>query len=129
MGFCRATAKPVVYSAHPHFGEETSLVGSGGSGTIFISNCNLRCVFCQNWPIAHEGRGTELSDADLADLMLYVQKVGCHNVNLVTPEHVVPQILEALAPAVENGLRIPIVYNTSAYDSLESLELMCGVSW
>jgi len=87
-GFCRATAQPVVYSAHPHFGEEISLVGSGGSGTIFFSNCNLRCVFCQNWPIAHEGRGREISDEDLADIMLDLQKIGCHNINLVTPTHV-----------------------------------------
>lgn len=126
-GFCRSTAKPVVYSAHPHFGEERSLVGSGGSGTIFISNCNLRCVFCQNWPIAHEGRGKQLSDADLADLMLYIQKAGCHNVNLVTPTHVMPNILKATRLACHKGLRLPLVYNTSGYERVEILKILDGV--
>jgi putative pyruvate formate lyase activating enzyme len=126
-GFCRATARPVVYSAHPHFGEEVSLVGSGGSGTIFFSNCNLRCVFCQNWPIAHEGRGKEISDAELADIMLYIQKVGCHNVNLVTPTHHMPNILNATRMACKKGLRLPLVYNTSGYERAEILRLLDGV--
>ncbi len=122
MGFCRSTARPVVYSAHPHFGEEASLVGTSGSGTIFFSNCNLRCVFCQNWPIAHEGRSREISDEDLADLMLYIQKIGCHNVNLVTPPHSMPNILNATRIAYKEGLRIPLVYNTSGYESAEILK-------
>jgi putative pyruvate formate lyase activating enzyme len=126
-GFCRATAKPVVYSAQPHFGEEASLVGHGGSGTIFLSNCNLRCVFCQNWPISHEGRGQEIGDDDLADLMLYIQKAGCHNVNLVTPTHLMPNILNATRIAHNKGLRIPLVYNTSGYERVEMLKLLEGV--
>ena len=126
-GFCRATAKPVVYSANPHFGEEVSLVGSGGSGTIFFSNCNLRCVFCQNWPISHEGRGKEISNDDLADLMLYIQKIGCHNVNLVTPTHVMPNILKATRIAHQKGLRVPLVYNTSGYESVEILRILDGI--
>jgi putative pyruvate formate lyase activating enzyme len=117
----------VVYSAHPHFGEEVSLVGSGGSGTIFFSNCNLRCVFCQNWPIAHEGRGKEISDEDLADVMLFIQKIGCHNVNLVTPTHSMPNILNATRIAYQEGLRIPLVYNTSGYESAEILKLLDGI--
>ncbi len=126
-GFCRTTARPVVYSAHPHFGEEVSLVGSGGSGTIFFSNCNLRCVFCQNWPISHEGRGKEIGDEVLADLMRYIQKIGCHNVNLVTPTHLMPNILNATRIAHLKGLHIPLVYNTSGYESVEMLKLLDGV--
>ncbi|MEE9418444.1 MAG: hypothetical protein V3W43_03135, partial [Desulfatiglandaceae bacterium] len=94
-GFCRAPVRVVVFSAQPHFGEEISLVGRNGSGTIFFSNCNLRCVFCQNWPIAHEGRGKGVNDEGLADMMLRLQKIGCHNINLVTPTHVMPNILNA----------------------------------
>jgi len=123
-GFCRASAKLVIYSANPHYGEEESLVGRHGSGTIFFSNCNLRCVFCQNWPIAHEGRGKVISDEDLADMMLYLQKIGCHNINLVTPTHVMPNILNATLWAHKKGLRIPLVYNTSGYESVEVLKLL-----
>jgi putative pyruvate formate lyase activating enzyme len=126
-GFCRSTAKPMVYSAHPHFGEEVSLVGKNGSGTIFFSSCNLRCVFCQNWPISHEGRGKEISDDKLADLMLYMQHIGCHNINLVTPTHVMPNILHATRLAHLKGLQIPLVYNTSGYESVEMLKLLDGV--
>jgi putative pyruvate formate lyase activating enzyme len=126
-GFCRATSRPVVYSAHPHFGEEVSLVGGKGSGTIFLSNCNLRCVFCQNWPIAHEGRGKEASDDDLAGVMLYLQKIGCHNINLVTPTHYMPNILNATRIACKKGLLIPLVYNTSGYESDEILKLLDGI--
>lgn len=126
-GFCQTTDRPVVYSAHPHFGEEVSLVGGGGSGTIFLSNCNLRCVFCQNWPISHEGRGQEIGDEDLAGLMLYIQKIGCHNVNLVTPTHIMPNILNATRIAHNKGLRIPLVYNTSGYESVEMLKFLEGV--
>ena len=126
-GFCRSTSKVVVYSAHPHFGEETSLVGKKGSGTIFLSNCNLRCVFCQNWPISHEGRGREISDNDLADLMLYMQMIGCHNINLVTPTHLMPNIINATRIALLKGLQIPLVYNTSGYESAEMLKLLDGI--
>jgi len=120
----------VVSSAFPHFGEEDCLRGWNGSGTIFFGHCNLRCVFCQNYDISQairpgmeEGHPPEA----IADLMLQLQARGCHNINFVTPEHVAPQVLEAVAVAAERGLRLPIVYNTSAYDSLESIELMDGV--
>ncbi len=126
-GFCRAPLRAVVYSASPHFGEEKSVVGQNGSGTIFFSNCNLRCIFCQNWPIAHEGRGKEITDEDLADRMLYLQKIGCHNVNLVTPTHVMPNILNATRMALKKGLRIPLFYNTSGYERVEILRLLDGI--
>jgi putative pyruvate formate lyase activating enzyme len=126
-GFCRAPARPVIYSAQPHFGEEISLVGRHGSGTIFISNCNLRCVFCQNWPISHEGKGEELRDEDLAAMMLQLQGMGCHNINFVTPTHVMPNILRATRMALTKGLRVPLVYNTSGYERLEMLELLDGI--
>jgi putative pyruvate formate lyase activating enzyme len=126
-GFCRSPERVVVYSAQPHFGEELPLVGRSGSGTIFFSNCSLRCVFCQNWPIAHEGRGQELDDERLADLMLEVQRIGCHNINLVTPTHIVPHILRATRIAAQKGLRIPLCYNTGGYDTLEAIELLDGV--
>ena len=126
-GFCRAPSKVVVYSAQPHFGEEISLVGEQGSGTIFFSNCNLRCVFCQNWPIAHEGKGQEIEDGDLAGMMLYLQRIGCHNINLVTPTHVMPNILNATKIALNKGLRIPLVYNTSGYERQEIIELLDGI--
>jgi putative pyruvate formate lyase activating enzyme len=126
-GFCRAPASPVVFSAHPHFGEERPLVGEGGSGTIFFSNCNLRCVFCQNWPIAHEGRGSRITEEELAGMMLKLQKIGCHNINLVTPTHVMPNILGALKVAMKKGLKIPLVYNTSGYERREIVELLDGI--
>ena len=126
-GFCRAPVKPVIFSYHPHFGEEMSLVGGKGSGTIFFSNCNLRCVFCQNWPIAHEGRGKEVQDEDLADMMLHLQKIGCHNINLVTPTHVMPNILNATQIALKKGLRLPLMYNTSGYERIEILKILDGI--
>jgi putative pyruvate formate lyase activating enzyme len=126
-GFCRATSKLVVYSAQPHFGEEMSLVGQKGSGTIFFSNCNLRCVFCQNWPISHEGRGKEINDEDLAEMMLHLQAIGCHNINLVTPTHVMPNILNATRMAYKSGLKIPLVYNTSGYERDEILTILDGI--
>jgi putative pyruvate formate lyase activating enzyme len=116
-----------VSSAFPHFGEEDCLRGWRGSGTIFFSFCNLRCVFCQNWDVSQAGEGTEVTADELAALMLELQHRGCHNINFVTPEHVVPQLLEALLIAASHGLRLPLVYNTSAYDSLRSLELLDGV--
>ena len=126
-GFCRAPANVMLFSAHPHFGEEIPLVGDHGSGTIFFSNCNLRCVFCQNWPISHEGKGKEIQDEDLADTMLDLQKMGCHNINLVTPTHVMPNILNATRMALKKGLQIPLVYNTSGYERLEILGLLDGI--
>jgi putative pyruvate formate lyase activating enzyme len=126
-GLCAIGRHAVVASAFPHFGEEDCLRGRRGSGTIFFSGCNLRCVFCQNWDISWHVRGEQVTPERLADLMLGLQALGCHNVNWVTPEHVVPQILEAMPVAVERGLRLPIVYNTSAYDSLESLRLLDGI--
>src|SRR5918996_618320 len=126
-GLCRVGRQAVVASHFPHFGEEDCLRGWNGSGTIFFSGCNLRCVFCQNHDISWQLQGERVTPQRLAAMMLELQATGCHNINWVTPEHVVPQILEALPAAVEGGLRLPIVYNTSAYDSLDSLELMAGI--
>ncbi len=124
---CHTGRHARVSSHFPHFGEEDCLRGWNGSGTIFFSMCNLRCVFCQNYDISQAGQGDEVRPERLAQMMIELQARGCHNINFVTPEHVVPQILEALPMAVERGLRLPIVYNTSAYDSLDSLHLMDGV--
>ncbi len=124
---CKTGRHPVVSSHFAHFGEEDCLRGWKGSGTIFFSGCNLRCVFCQNFDISWQLRGTPAPPRKLAAMMLDLQAQGCHNINFVTPEHVVPQIIEALPFAIEGGLRLPIVYNTSAYDSMESLELMDGI--
>jgi putative pyruvate formate lyase activating enzyme len=126
-GLCRIGRHAMVASHFPHFGEENCLRGRRGSGTIFFSGCNLRCVFCQNFDVSWQVQGEEVGAGRLAAMMLELQAVGCHNINWVTPEHVVPQILEALPLAVDGGLRLPIVYNTSAYDSPDSLELMDGV--
>jgi putative pyruvate formate lyase activating enzyme len=126
-GLCGVGRRAVVASCFAHFGEEDCLSGNRGSGTIFFSGCNLRCVFCQNHDISWRVRGEQVSPIRLAELMLVLQEVGCHNLNLVTPEHVVPEILEALPHAVAAGLSLPIVYNTSAFDSLESLRLLEGV--
>src|ERR671922_207488 len=126
-GLCRVGRHAVVASHFPHFGEEDCLRGRRGSGTIFFSGCNLRCVFCQNHDISWQLQGERVTPEQLAGMMLELQGLGCHNINWVTPEHVVPQILEALPLAVDGGLRLPIVYNTSAYDSPESLALMDGV--
>ena len=124
---CRVGRYARVASYFPHFGEEDCLRGTRGSGTIFFSGCNLRCVFCQNFDISWKLEGEEARPARLAEMMLELQQRGCHNINFVTPEHVVPQIVEGLVLAVEGGLRLPLVYNTSAYDSLDSLELMDGI--
>ena len=126
-GFCRAPAQPVIYSAQPHFGEEISLVGRNGSGTIFLSHCNLRCVFCQNWPISHEGKGKPVQDEDLADMMIRLQNMGCHNINLVTPTHVMPNIINATRIAMKKGLCLPLVYNTSGYERLEIIKILDGI--
>ncbi len=124
---CQTGRHARVASSFPHFGEEDCLRGWNGSGTIFFSQCSLRCVFCMNHDISQEGGGVEVSPEELARLMLALQAQGCHNLNLVSPEHVVPQILEALPIAVDGGLRLPIVYNTSGYDAPESLRLLDGV--
>jgi putative pyruvate formate lyase activating enzyme len=127
-GFCHAPgATLVVSSFHPHFGEERPLVGKGGSGTIFLTHCNLRCVFCQNWEISQLGRGFESNTVQLAAMMLYLQGIGCHNINLVTPTHYSALILKALDIAAEEGLRLPIVYNTSGWERLEILQLLDGI--
>jgi len=127
-GACNTGRKAIVSSAFPHFGEESVLQGWNGSGTIFFGMCNLRCVFCQNWDISQQKNGWELKGEEIADLMLKLQnETKCHNINFVTPEHVVPQVIEAIGFAVEGGLRVPIVYNTSAYDSSSSLALLDGL--
>jgi len=126
-GFCRAPAKVVVFATHPHFGEELPLVGENGSGTIFFSNCNLRCVFCQNWPISHEGKGKEIEDEELADMMIRLERIGCHNINLVTPTHVMPNILNATRIALRKGLEVPLVYNSSGYERIEMLKILDGI--
>ena len=124
---CKTGRYARVSSYFPHFGEEDCLRGWKGSGTIFFSMCNLRCVFCQNYDISQAGEGEEVGPGRLAEMMLELQAMGCHNINFVTPEHVVPQILGALPLAVERGLRLPLVYNTSAYDSIDSLRLLDGI--
>ena len=126
-GFCRTGRNAVVCSYHAHFGEEAPLSGTGGSGTIFFSHCNLRCCFCQNFEISHQGEGVAVSPDQLAEMMIRLQAEGCHNINFVTPSHVVPQILEALPQAIERGLAVPLVYNTSAYDRVATLKLLEGV--
>src|SRR5262245_53942906 len=127
QALCRTGRHAKVGSYFPHFGEEDCLRGWNGSGTIFFSYCNLRCVFCQNFDLSWEGQGRPAKPADLARMMLDLQDRGCHNINFVTPEHVVPQMLEGLYGAIERGLRLPIVYNTSSYDSMHSLRLLDGV--
>jgi putative pyruvate formate lyase activating enzyme len=126
-GVCKSGRLARVTSAFTHFGEEDCLRGWNGSGTIFFAWCNLRCVFCQNFETSQQGDGTEVTAPQLAAIMLRLQSVGCHNINFVTPEHVVPQILEALLIAINRGLRLPLVYNTSSYDSMDSIRLMHGV--
>jgi len=127
LGFCRSGLNPVVSSVSPHHGEEPPLSGTKGSGTIFFTNCNLRCVYCQNYPISQMGNGTTRTPGELACQMLSLQEQGCHNLNLVTPTHFVPQILKALGIARERGFILPIVYNTSGYESLETLRLLDGI--
>ena len=124
---CRTGERARVYSHGPHFGEEDPLRGTRGSGTIFFSWCNFRCDFCQNWTISQEGAGEEVEPEVLATLMLELQDQGCHNINLVTPSHVVAQTLAALEIAADRGLALPLVYNTGGYDSLPALELLDGV--
>jgi putative pyruvate formate lyase activating enzyme len=127
IGVCRATAQVVISNAAPHFGEEPELVGLGGSGTIFFTSCNLWCLYCQNYDISHLKSGRPVPIEGLAKQMLYLQSHGCHNINLVTPTHFVPQIVEALSIAIEQGLEIPLVYNCGGYEAVETLRLLEGV--
>jgi putative pyruvate formate lyase activating enzyme len=126
-GICQTGARAAISSYAPHFGEESPLVGSGGSGTIFFTHCNLLCLFCQNYEISHLGQGLETDAGQLALMMVSLQRQGCHNINFVTPSHVVPQILAALPKAIEKGLTVPLVYNSSGYDSPETLKLLEGI--
>ena len=126
-GFCNTGRLAWVSSYNPHFGEEDPLVGTHGSGTIFFTHCNLLCLFCQNFDISHQGYGREVSNDELAAMMLELQQQGCHNINFVTPSHVVPQILSAVEIAVPQGLHVPLVFNTGGYDRVATLKLLEGV--
>lgn len=126
-GTCEGGYLPKISSYSPHFGEERPLVGFHGSGTIFLAHCNLGCIFCQNYSISHLGEGREVSFDRLSSMMIELQKLGCHNINFVTPTHYVPQILKALAKAIEMGLSVPLVYNTGGYDSVKTLRLLDGI--
>ncbi|MFA6609390.1 MAG: radical SAM protein [Candidatus Omnitrophota bacterium] len=126
-GYCKAKEKCVVYSYSSHQGEEPPISGSRGSGTIFFTHCNMRCVYCQNYSFSQLGSGQETSTDKLSRMMLHLEKTGCHNINLVTPTHFVPQILLALEKALEDGLKIPIVYNTSGYELPETIKLLEGI--
>ncbi|MCX5896126.1 MAG: radical SAM protein [Proteobacteria bacterium] len=126
-GVCRTGRYAKVSSYGPHFGEEDPLVGTGGSGTVFFTHCNLLCVFCQNYDISHRGEGFEVTPDGLATIMIRLQERGAHNINFVTPSHVVPHILEALPRAIEDGLNVPLVYNCGGYESIETLALLDGI--
>lgn len=126
-GKCRVANEIIISGVHPHFGEEPCLVGKHGSGTIFFASCNMNCIYCQNFEISRFKRGEILDVSTLAESMLYLQKIGCHNINLVTPTHYVPQIVEAIGIAVKKGLTVPIVYNCGGYESVETLKLLDGV--
>ncbi len=126
-GFCRASSQLEISAYHPHYGEERPLVGKGGSGAIFLTNCGLRCVFCINWEVSHEGRGRAESIDYLSEIMLKLQERGCHNINVVTPTHYSPHIVLALDRAAEKGLRLPLVYNTCGWERAEVLKLLDGV--
>ena len=126
-GFCRATSQLRIASYHPHYGEESPLVGRGGSGTIFFSHCGLRCVFCINWEISQGGEGFDKSIEEFAHMMMALQKRGCHNINIVTPTHFSPHILFALGKAADQGLQIPLVYNTCGWERLDILKILDGV--
>ncbi|MFC1590674.1 radical SAM protein [Candidatus Omnitrophota bacterium] len=126
-GFCRASRQLEISSYHAHFGEERGLVGKGGSGTIFLTNCSLRCVFCINWRISQDGEGRPCEIADMVRMMLALQKAGCHNINFVTPTHYVPHILLAVDQAAAEGLRLPLVYNTCGWENIEVLKTLDGI--
>jgi len=127
LGFCKAGSELIVSSVFPHFGEEQPLVGSKGSGTIFLSHCNLKCVFCQNYDISHLGEGRITSPEEMASFMVELQRQGCHNINFVTPTHYCPQIIAALPMAIKMGLNIPLVYNCGGYESLEVIKILDGI--
>lgn len=127
LGVCRTGKRARVADFFPHYGEEPALSGRNGSGTVFFAGCNLRCVFCQNWDISQANQGREMEPDGLAEIFLRLQEMGCHNINLVSPSHVVPQVLAAVEIAARAGLRLPLVYNTGGYDSLEALALLDGV--
>jgi len=127
VGVCGVAAEPIVSSCGPHFGEEALLVGRFGSGAVFLTGCNLKCIFCQNYDISHLRRGGEVPTSDVARMMLRLQQQGCHNVNWVTPTHQAPMLVEALALAREHGLAAPVVYNCGGYESLEALRLLDGI--
>ncbi len=126
-GYCKSDKHLMVSSVQPHFGEEDVLVGSHGSGTIFLTHCNLRCIYCQNYDISHLGYGQRMTEEELAFDMLSLQKRGCHNINFVTPTHYTPQIVKAVRIAIEKGLRIPIVYNCGGYEAKSTIELLEGI--
>jgi len=126
-GFCQASSRLEISAFHPHFGEERPLVGQGGSGTVFLTNCGLRCVFCINWEISQGGAGRVRRVEDLAEMMLHLQKIGCHNINFVTPTHYSPHIILAVDRAAERGLRLPLVYNTCGWERVEILKMLDGV--
>jgi putative pyruvate formate lyase activating enzyme len=126
-GYCETGRRAKIAGYNAHFGEEAPLVGQHGSGTIFISSCNLLCNFCQNYEISHQREGVEVEPAQMAEMMVQLSERGCHNINFVSPSHVVPQILEALAHAIEMGLRVPLVYNSGGYDKKETLEMLDGI--
>jgi len=127
LGYCETGRQAKVASYNAHFGEESPLVGRHGSGTIFVSSCNLLCCFCQNYDISHLREGVEVEPAQISAMMIELTERGCHNINFVTPTHVVPQLLEALLHAVEEGIRVPLVYNSSGYDKRETIELLDGI--
>jgi putative pyruvate formate lyase activating enzyme len=126
-GFCGASSQLEISSYHPHFGEEKSLVGKRGSGTIFFTNCGLRCVFCINWQVSHGGAGTAASVEDMAQMMLELQEMGCHNINFVTPTHYSPHIVLAVDKAAKKGLRLPLVYNTCGWERPEIIKKLDGI--
>ncbi|MEM5836248.1 MAG: radical SAM protein [Candidatus Aenigmatarchaeota archaeon] len=126
-GVCRSGLKLKISSFFPHFGEEDVLVGTHGSGTIFLSNCSLRCVYCQNYEISHLGEGKEFSEEEVSEMMLSLQKMGCHNINLVTPTHFAPQLVKAIKIAGEKGLRLPIVWNCGGYENVKVIKLLDGI--
>ncbi len=127
LGYCKMGKELVVSSFGPHFGEESKLVGIYGSGTIFLSGCNLLCVYCQNYEVSNNRVGKISSEQKVADFMLALQKMGCHNINLVTPTHFVPQLVKAIGIGVKKGLKIPIVYNCSGYENVEVIRLLDGI--
>lgn len=126
-GVCKSGSRLMISSASRHFGEEQPLVGRHGSGTIFLTNCNLACVLCQNYELSQLGRGQEVETDQLADVMLALQNMGCHNINFVSPTHYIPQILASLLIAVKNGLRVPLVHNCGGYESMAALKLLDGI--